>query len=86
MRTMRVHERHISAKWLTDADLGALVTIWNSRRLRLQGGENTIAGMGQGMADVAARGSILIVDEDASLANFLSQELQCEGFEVEVAA
>jgi RNA polymerase sigma factor FliA len=46
--------------------------------------ENTVPVIGHGMANVSARGSILIADEDASLANFLSQELQGESFEVEV--
>jgi DNA-binding response OmpR family regulator len=46
--------------------------------------ENMAPVMGQGVANVSARGSILIADEDASLANFLSQELQEESFEVEV--
>jgi DNA-binding response OmpR family regulator len=36
------------------------------------------------MAKASSRRSILIVDEDASLANFLSQELQAESFAVEV--
>ena len=36
------------------------------------------------MATASARRNILIVDEDASLANFLSQELQAESFAVEV--
>ena len=35
-------------------------------------------------ADTGSRRSILIVDEDAALANFLSQELQGEAFDVEV--
>jgi two-component system copper resistance phosphate regulon response regulator CusR len=48
----------------------------------IAGRENAV--MGQGMAGVSARGNILIADEDASLANFLSQELQGESFEVEV--
>jgi two-component system copper resistance phosphate regulon response regulator CusR len=39
---------------------------------------------GAGMATTSARRNILIVDEDASLANFLSQELQAESFAVEV--
>ena len=46
--------------------------------------ENTAPVIGHGMANVSARGSILIADGDASLANFLSQELQGESFEVEV--
>ena len=36
------------------------------------------------MATTSARRNILIVDEDASLANFLRQELQAESFAVEV--
>jgi two-component system copper resistance phosphate regulon response regulator CusR len=47
--------------------------------------ENTAPVIGWGVANGAGRGRILIVDEDASLANFLSQELQGESFEVEVA-
>jgi DNA-binding response OmpR family regulator len=39
---------------------------------------------GGGMASTSVRRNILIVDEDASLANFLSQELQAESFAVEV--
>jgi DNA-binding response OmpR family regulator len=52
--------------------------------IAMAGRENTLPGLSQGMANGAARGNILVVDGDASLANFLSQELQCEGFEVEV--
>lgn len=40
--------------------------------------------VGFGMEKVCLRRSILIVDEDASLGNFLSQELQGESFDVEV--
>jgi DNA-binding response OmpR family regulator len=40
-------------------------------------------GVGYG-AETVSRRSILIVDEDAALANFLSQELEGEQFEVEV--
>jgi DNA-binding response OmpR family regulator len=39
---------------------------------------------GGGMASTSVRRNILIVDEDASLANFLSQELQAESFAAEV--
>ena len=46
--------------------------------------ENTVPESGLGAGKNWGRGSILIADEDASLANFLSQELQCESFEVEV--
>lgn len=37
-----------------------------------------------GMAIMSERRNVLIVDEDASLANFLSQELKAEGLTVEV--
>jgi two-component system copper resistance phosphate regulon response regulator CusR len=53
-------------------------------QIEMAGRENTIPAAVQGMAKVPGRGSILIVDEDASLANFLSQELESESFEVEV--
>ena len=46
--------------------------------------ENVLPVTGRGEGEVSARGSILIVDEDASLAKFLSEELRGEGFEVEV--
>jgi two-component system, OmpR family, copper resistance phosphate regulon response regulator CusR len=46
--------------------------------------ENTVPESGLGAEKNWGRGSILIADEDASLANFLSQELQGESFEVEV--
>jgi RNA polymerase sigma factor FliA len=46
--------------------------------------ENTVPESGLGAGKNWGRGSILIADEDASLANFLSQELQGESFEVEV--
>lgn len=45
--------------------------------------ENTGQGMGYGV-DKVSRRRILIADEDRSLANFLSQELEGESFEVEV--
>jgi two-component system copper resistance phosphate regulon response regulator CusR len=45
--------------------------------------ENTRPAVGY-EAEKASRRRILIVDEDASLANFLSQELRGESFEVEV--
>jgi two-component system copper resistance phosphate regulon response regulator CusR len=41
-------------------------------------------GAGNGIATASARRNILIVDEDAALANFLRQELQAESFAVEV--
>jgi two-component system copper resistance phosphate regulon response regulator CusR len=50
----------------------------------MAGRENTIAMSGLGAGKNGGRGGILIADEDASLANFLSQELQDESFEVEV--
>jgi two-component system copper resistance phosphate regulon response regulator CusR len=46
--------------------------------------ETTGPVVGYGMEKVCLRQSILIVDEDASLGNFLSQELQGESFDVEV--
>jgi two-component system copper resistance phosphate regulon response regulator CusR len=52
--------------------------------ISIVGRENTVPVISHRMASVSARGSILIADEDASLANFLSQELQGESFEVEV--
>jgi DNA-binding response OmpR family regulator len=45
--------------------------------------ENTRPAVGYGV-EKASRRSILIVDEDASLANFLSQELRGKSFDVEV--
>jgi DNA-binding response OmpR family regulator len=52
--------------------------------IAIAGRENAVPVIGEGIASVSSRASILIADEDASLANFLSQELQCESFEVEV--
>jgi DNA-binding response OmpR family regulator len=52
--------------------------------IAIAGRENTVPVSGPAVGKNWARGSILIADEDASLANFLSQELQCESFEVEV--
>jgi two-component system copper resistance phosphate regulon response regulator CusR len=52
--------------------------------IAIAGRENTVPVSGPAAGKNWARGSILIADEDASLANFLSQELQCESFEVEV--
>jgi DNA-binding response OmpR family regulator len=52
--------------------------------MEMAGRENAIPVTGHGAGNASARGSILIVDEDASLANFLSEELQGESFEVEV--
>ena len=46
--------------------------------------ENVMPVTGRGVGEASARGSILIVDEDASLAKFLSEELQGECFDVEV--
>ena len=46
-------------------------------------GENAGPRAGEGVGRESRR-SILIVDDDASLANFLSEELRCESFEVEV--
>jgi two-component system copper resistance phosphate regulon response regulator CusR len=47
-------------------------------------GENAIPATRREVGEGATRGGILIVDEDVALANFLSEELRCESFEVEV--
>jgi DNA-binding response OmpR family regulator len=46
--------------------------------------EREVRRPGFGFVEPASRRSILIVDEDVSLANFLSQELQGESFDVEL--
>jgi DNA-binding response OmpR family regulator len=50
----------------------------------MAGRENTVPVSSPGAGKNGGRGSILIADEDVSLAKFLSEELQGERFEVEV--
>lgn len=85
MRTMRREElRSHRSSYKVQVILRGSGSEMEQSTVAMAGRENTAPGCGRGVLNASARGSILIVDEDASLAKFLSQELQGECFDVEV--